>query len=42
MLLTWFVVTASVAALTVIAARSLRPIPIRVRNRRSVRVVRRD
>jgi hypothetical protein len=42
MLLTWFVVTASVAALTVIAARQPRAIPIRVRNRRRVRVVRRD
>ena len=42
MLLTLLVLTASVAALTVIAARAPKAIPIRVRARRSVRIVRRD
>jgi hypothetical protein len=44
MLLTWFALTASVVALGAIAARSPRAIPIRVRvrDRRSIRVVRRD
>jgi len=42
MLLMWFALTASVAALATAAARQPRPIPLRVRTRRAVRVVRRD
>lgn len=38
-MLIWFALTASVAALTTIAARSTRVIPIRVRSRRNARVV---
>jgi hypothetical protein len=42
MLLTWFALTASLAALTATVVRAPRAIPIRVRTRRVVRVVRRD
>jgi len=42
MLLMWFALTASVAALATTASGQLRAIPLRVRTRRAVRVVRRD
>jgi len=38
-MLIWFALTASVAALTTIAARPTRAIPIRVRSRRNSRLV---